>query len=912
MKIKAIEVENIFSYGCGDNKFKIEFNEGNIAVIVGPNNAGKTNLFRVLEFLREVIDESKKHDEMIIEIDKLHSTTLRNIQLYQNNLEKDSYVIVDFELTGKDKKLIENFLRCYFGLDFEFKLDVNNNGDLSKLLDEILELLDRIKTVKPSSEDFNRLERYRLLLKQLILSLYLLKSLSHGKLVWKYNVKSRSLYCPIYYTKIKEFNLIDENTRKKLNKIKNIKEELKNNPKYQEHKEITKIADSIIDILEKSKNKLPKEYLIKLHKHILSFNDYNDDYLLKDFQWGSYSTGRLEFFFDDLWEKEDTLGGYENPKIKLENIWNDSLIGTHELKNYIKNSKSNEISLYDTILSIYYNGIITLMNTIPYPEKKFEIPDYIECNVSKKYEIQGYSQLKHKIKEKSWNKYYGGIIVDLWGDDDSKKLRDKEISIPKIEEYLENIEGLTHNIKYTENYEVSFEVKNIPIISEHNGYGKDLAKYLFYLKNYDWKRFNEIKETLKLIFEQENIYDLDIIINEYKFPEIRIMFRYNKDIKMFPIENVGSGIFEVLNILAVVIGAKEKVILLDEPALHLHPVYQKNLLKVFDGLNKNGNNQIIIITHSPYLVDTELLPNTFRFYKDKENEKTKSIHVGEVVKNLYKDENKIQKKFEENEIKKRLLFANGVLLTEGDCEYYSLPILLEKIGYSPEDYNIEIVNVRGKSGFKEYIEFLNSLKIPFGIVCDGETAFNIYKHNRIKEEKAKKIIKKLNEILDMEGINEDEIKNKIKEIVEKYNTDYELKNENDYSIIINAFKEVFGNEKHPFWLEEREYKEIFNNIIKEMEELRKKLKNNGKEILQTDKEVEFICIEPLYNKFAEILKEKLFIFACKEYDWTEFLGISKNNGVEKCIQKTYKFNDKGKLDDLRKFIKNFINKCTNL
>jgi predicted ATP-dependent endonuclease of OLD family len=372
---------------------------------------------------------------------------------------------------------------------------------------------------------------------------------------------------------------------------------------------------------------------------------------------------------------------------------------------------------------------------------------------------------------------------------------------------------------------------------------------------------------------------------------------------------VGSGIFEVLNILAVVIGAKEKVILLDEPALHLHPKYQKKLLKVFKDLNKKDGNQIIIITHSPYLVDIELLNNTFRFYKD-ENGKTKNIRVGEVVKNLYGD--KIQKKFEENETKKRLLFANGVLLTEGGCEYHSLPILLEKIGYSPEDYNIEIVNVRGKDGFKEYIELLNSLRIPFGIVCDGETAFNIYRHNRIKEEKAKKIIKKLNKILDEEGISEDEIKNKIKEIVEKYNTDYELKNENDYSTIINAFKEVFNNsEKHPFWLENSKYREIFDNIIKEMEELRKTLKNEGKERLPTNKEVESTCIEPLYDKFADILKEKLFIFVCKEYDWTGFLEIKKDK-VEKCIKKAYELNeDDEKLKDLKNFIENFIDKRIN-
>jgi len=89
---------------------------------------------------------------------------------------------------------------------------------------------------------------------------------------------------------------------------------------------------------------------------------------------------------------------------------------------------------------------------------------------------------------------------------------------------------------------------------------------------------------LKLIFKQESIYDLDIFINENKFPEIRIMFKdKDEDIKIFPIENVGSGIFEVLNILTVVIDTKEKVILLDEPALYLHPKSQKKLLNVLKG-----------------------------------------------------------------------------------------------------------------------------------------------------------------------------------------------------------------------------------------------------------------------------------------------------------------------------------------
>ncbi|AIJ06322.1 hypothetical protein JH146_1480 [Methanocaldococcus bathoardescens] len=961
MKIKAIEIENLFSYGYNEDKFKIEFNEGNIAVIVGPNNAGKTNLFRVLKFLREVIEESKKHDEMVIELDKIHSTVLKNIQFYQNNPDVDSYIIVDFELTEKEKKLIEDFLRCHFGLDFEYKLDVNSNEDLSKLLDKILELLNHIKSVKSSLIGYDllysRLERYRLLLNQLVVSLYLLKSLSKGKLVWKYNVKSRSLYFPIYYGETEEFSIIDEKISKKIDEIKKIEEELRH-----KYKGIVEIIKGIIKNLEISKNKLSKEYLIKLHKHIFGFINLEligsknniREYLLYDDHWGSYPTESLDFIFEDWWEKDDTLGSYENPEIKLDNIRNKSLIGiAHELKNYVKKPKSDDISLYDVIISVYYNGIISLMDTVPYPEKQFEIPDYVEYNVSKKYEIRGDSKLKHKVKEEPKDKYYREIF-SLYGNNSDKLKDDKEISIPKIEEYLEKIEGLTHNIEYTENYEVSFEVKNISTISEYVGNGKDLAKYLFYLKNYHWKRFYEIKETLKLIFKQENIYDLDIFINENKFPEIRIMFKEirneNKkdkdediemDIKIFPIENVGSGIFEVLNILAVVIGAEEKVILLDEPALHLHPKYQKKLLNVLKGgfsLEENNKetkkllenikkrlekNQVIIITHSPYFVNSELLPNTFRFYKDK-NGKTKVVNIytellrevlrkeiqqmsngqskilnelhklksnelkilalqllkikkikemyeplnfkvknnleknglsiGNLMRKFYNMEkisfevneyinyflkcllyisevsteyhlsicyfnyiinyvnnkmlelenietleNEIEEEFLQNDGLIRSLFANGVILAEGDSEYLSIPILLKKLDCALDDYNIEILNVGSKTGFEKYIKLMDSLRIPCAVVCDGDTVF----------------------------------KNNNGKLTLNYNGN-----------VLKVYKEI-----KPFWISEID--EILNNL------------SNSED----------------YEEIDKLLRTKLFIYACKEHDWTDFL-INKFKDVE--------------------------------
>jgi predicted ATP-dependent endonuclease of OLD family len=50
---------------------------------------------------------------------------------------------------------------------------------------------------------------------------------------------------------------------------------------------------------------------------------------------------------------------------------------------------------------------------------------------------------------------------------------------------------------------------------------------------------------------------------------------------------------------------RDAILLLDEPGLSLHPLVQRDLSTFFDGLSKT--NQIIYTTHSPFLVDADML-----------------------------------------------------------------------------------------------------------------------------------------------------------------------------------------------------------------------------------------------------------------------------------------------------------------
>ena len=59
-------------------------------------------------------------------------------------------------------------------------------------------------------------------------------------------------------------------------------------------------------------------------------------------------------------------------------------------------------------------------------------------------------------------------------------------------------------------------------------------------------------------------------------------------------------IFKILKLY--LLQAKDKVILIDEPELSLHPSWQNKVINVYEKFAKINNNQIIIATHSPHIL----------------------------------------------------------------------------------------------------------------------------------------------------------------------------------------------------------------------------------------------------------------------------------------------------------------------
>lgn len=86
--------------------------------------------------------------------------------------------------------------------------------------------------------------------------------------------------------------------------------------------------------------------------------------------------------------------------------------------------------------------------------------------------------------------------------------------------------------------------------------------------------------------------------------------------RTLPIDSSGTGILQAIQILAYIFLFKPKLLILDEPDSHLHPNNQRKLVEIlFKAQAKNGA-QIIISTHSKYIID-ELLDDAAIFWVNK-------------------------------------------------------------------------------------------------------------------------------------------------------------------------------------------------------------------------------------------------------------------------------------------------------
>lgn len=155
------------------------------------------------------------------------------------------------------------------------------------------------------------------------------------------------------------------------------------------------------------------------------------------------------------------------------------------------------------------------------------------------------------------------------------------------------------------------------------------------------------------------------------------------------------------------------VIAIEEPEAHLHPNAQKKLY----GQINSMQGQKIIATHSPYIAASAKLKQIRHFYKNE------IVTCGKINTNDFKSEE--IRKITRQVINTRgeIFFSKIIVFFEGETEEQALPIFLSKhFNKTSVELGVDFIGVGGHGNYKPFLQFAESLKIPWLIFSDAEPA----------------------------------------------------------------------------------------------------------------------------------------------------------------------------------------------
>ena len=214
---------------------------------------------------------------------------------------------------------------------------------------------------------------------------------------------------------------------------------------------------------------------------------------------------------------------------------------------------------------------------------------------------------------------------------------------------------------------------------------------------------------------------------------MRIYAKEGDNVRSF--EEFGTGEQQVLLMAFVkaymrVFSSENFILIIEEPEAHLHPLAQK-WLKEYIFEMCNSGIQVIISTHSTAFITPEHLNSLVRVYKENNITKVKQLSKEELcnfcietgVPSTRISQDNVEEFYAIRLFTDQLygMFAETILLVEGQTEFFAIPEYLKRLGFSLPEHGIEIINCNGKNT----IPLLWRIFTAFGYNCyfifDGDS-----------------------------------------------------------------------------------------------------------------------------------------------------------------------------------------------
>lgn len=186
-----------------------------------------------------------------------------------------------------------------------------------------------------------------------------------------------------------------------------------------------------------------------------------------------------------------------------------------------------------------------------------------------------------------------------------------------------------------------------------------------------------------------------------------------------PVSFVGAGIWEIVILLTHLFSFESMCFGMDMPELHFHHHTTRLLRNILK--EKSGNNQFLIVTHSPIFIEPDKLSNVLVI-----REREGKTVVKQLDEPLNSSENqRLNRHLDENT--REFFFSKAVLIVEGPTEKGAMPIFSRSLDQDFNKYGISIIEA-GSQFCGVFTRILMAFDFPYLAMHDRDALMHICQH----------------------------------------------------------------------------------------------------------------------------------------------------------------------------------------